>query len=349
MDLLKDNSIKFLLFYLSAIVIVISGLKAASDIFMLLFLAIFISSIFSAVLTFFSSKGLPKFLGYMVILLIVVFVFGLFTYIVSYSLKDLSHNIIQYEDKLRGFITNILNGNNTLLGQTIDKDQIIQSLELKPFVNFSASFIGGLSTFFSKFFLLIIGVAFILAESKSFQKKLNIIFRNDKTKLHSFRLFSSNIQKYFLIKTFTSFLTGLVITLILLAFDIQYPILWGVLAFLLNFIPVIGSFVASVPALILSLIFLDAASTIWLAVLYLITNVTVSNILEPKLMGHGLGLSPMLIFFSLIFWGWVLGITGMFLAVPLTMTLKIAFDSAEHTKWLGILFSDMSNKSNKGK
>lgn len=340
----KNNSLKFALFYLSAIVVIIAGLKVASEIFVLLFLAIFIASIFSALLSYFSNKGLPKILAYMVILLIIGFVFWLLTYIVSYSLRDLTLNIVQYEDKLRGIITNVLNGNNTFLGLEIDKEQIIQSLELKPFVNISASFIGGLSTFFSKFLLLIIGVAFILAETKSFQKKLELIFRGDKTRVHSFRLFSHNIQKYFIIKTFTSFLTGLVIYLILIGFDIQYPILWAVLAFVLNFIPVIGSFVASLPALALSLIFLDISSTIWLAVLYFITNVTISNIIEPKLMGHGLGLSPMFIFFSLIFWGWVLGIAGMFLAVPLTMTLKIAFDSAEHTKWLGVLFSDLSVK-----
>lgn len=347
MELLKNNSIKYALFYISAIVIIIAGLKVASEIFVLLFLAIFISSVFSALLSYFSNKGLPKILAYVVIFVILFFVFWLLTYIISYSLRDLSVNIIQYEDKLRSIIVNILNGNNTFLGLEVDKEQIIESLELKPFVNISASFIGGLSTFLSKFLLLIIGVAFILAESKAFQKKLVIIFRNDKTRIHSFQLFSRNIQKYFIIKSFTSFLTGLIIYIVLISFDIQYPILWAVLAFLLNFIPVIGSFIASLPALALSLIFLDVMSTVWLAVLYFITNVTISNIIEPKLMGHGLGLSPMFIFFSLIFWGWVLGIAGMFLAVPLTMTLKIAFDSTEHTKWLGVLFSDISLKNNK--
>ena len=344
MEVLKNSSIKFALFYMSAIVIVVAGLKAASEIFVLLFLAIFIASIFSALLSYFSNKGLPKILGYTVILVIIVFTIALLTYIVSYSLRDLSVNIIQYEEKLRAFVIDVLNGENTIFGLEVDKDQIINSLELKPFVNLSASFIGGLSTFFSKLLLLCIGVAFILAESKSFQKKLAIIFKNDKTNIHNFQLFSHNIQKYFIIKTFTSFLTGLVITIILVSFGVDYPVLWGVLAFFLNFIPVIGSLVASLPALVLSLIFLDIMSTVWLAVLYFITNVSISNIIEPKLMGRGLGLSPMFIFFSLIFWGWVLGIAGMFLAVPLTMTLKIALDSAAHTRWLGVLFSDVQAK-----
>ena len=88
----------------------------------------------------------------------------------------------------------------------------------------------------------------------------------------------------------------------------------------------------------------DIASTIWVIVLYMVINISISNILEPKLMGKELGLSPLVIFFSLIFWGYILGIVGMFLAVPITMTLKIAFDSNSNSRWLGILMSDLSRK-----
>jgi len=125
-------------------------------------------------------------------------------------------------------------------------------------------------------------------------------------------------------------------------FEIDYPILWGFLGFLLNFIPVIGSLIASVPALFLALIHYDLTTVVWLAFIYIIINNLISNVLEPKFMGQGLGLSPAIIFFSLIFWGWVLGPVGMFLAVPLTMTLKIAFDSSEKTRWIGILLSNLS-------
>jgi len=190
--------------------------------------------------------------------------------------------------------------------------------------------------------LVFIGVAFILVESTHFEKKLDIIFKRDKDAQKNFRLFSHNIQKYFSIKTLTSMLTGIMITITLMLFDIDYPILWGFLGFLLNFIPVIGSLIASFPALFLALIHYDFTTVAWLALIYLIINNLISNVLEPKFMGDGLGLSPAIIFFSLIFWGWVLGPVGMFLAVPLTMTLKIAFDSSDRTKWIGILLSNLS-------
>jgi predicted PurR-regulated permease PerM len=171
-----------------------------------------------------------------------------------------------------------------------------------------------------------------------------VIFKNDTQKLVSFNLFSHNLQKYFAVKTFTSFLTGMLIYFVLLFFGIQYALLWAFVAFLFNFIPVVGSIVASLPAVLIALVSGNIEMTLWLIIIYVVINISISNILEPKFMGTHLNLSPMIIFFSLIFWGWVLGIVGMFLAVPITMTIKIAFESSENTKWIGILLSNISQE-----
>lgn len=226
----------------------------------------------------------------------------------------------------------------------IDRAKIMEVLNFGSFFALTKNIIGSIGAFLSQFLLVIIGVAFILAESKSFQTKLKVIFRNNTKSLEHFNLFSYNIQKYFVVKSFTSFLTGFIVTLMLMFFDVDYPVLWGVIAMLFNFVPVIGSIVASIPAILLALMNLDITSTIWVIVLYMVINISISNILEPKLMGKELGLSPLVIFFSLIFWGYILGIVGMFLAVPITMTLKIAFDSNSNSRWLGILMSDLSRK-----
>ncbi|MBD3831671.1 MAG: AI-2E family transporter, partial [Arcobacter sp.] len=234
-------------------------------------------------------------------------------------------------------------------GLEIDKTKIMESLNFSSFFGVTTNIIGSISTFLSKFLLVVIGVAFILAESKSFQTKLKVIFRNNAKKLEHFNLFSFNIQKYFVVKSFTSFLTGFIITIMLSFFGVDYPILWGVIAMLFNFVPVVGSIIASFPAILLALMNLDVNATIWVSIFYIIINISISNILEPKLMGKELGLSPLIIFFSLIFWGYILGIVGMFLAVPITMTLKIAFDSNTSTHWLGILMSDLSRKKIRNK
>jgi predicted PurR-regulated permease PerM len=113
--------------------------------------------------------------------------------------------------------------------------------------------------------------------------------------------------------------------------------LWAVVAFLLNFVPNIGSIIAAVPAVLLSLVQLGPTSALWVAVGYLVINTLVGNVVEPRFMGRGLGLSTLIVFLSLIFWGWVLGPVGMFLSVPLTMALKIALDANPQTRPIAIM------------
>ena len=336
-------NLKNYFFYFTSFVIIIAGIKMASQIVVILFLAIFISSIFSTLLKVLQKKHIPRIFSYFIILLIIVSLSLMLTYVINISLKDFITNFPVYEEKFKSTVLNLLHYAQDS-GFKIDKTKIMETLNFSSFFGFTTNIIGSIGTFLSKFLLVIIGVAFILAEAKSFQTKLKVIFRNDIKKLEHFNLFSFNIQKYFVVKSFTSFLTGFIITIALTFFGVDYPILWGVIAMLFNFVPVFGSIIASIPAIVLAFLNLDLNITIWVIVVYLVINISISNILEPKLMGKELGLSPLIIFFSLIFWGYILGIVGMFLAVPITMTLKIAFDSNQSTRWLGILMSDLSRK-----
>ncbi|PLY09706.1 MAG: AI-2E family transporter [Arcobacter sp.] len=330
-------------FYFASVVIIIAGLKIAYEIVIILFLAIFISSIISTIINILEKKHIPKLISYLLVLGIFTLISLLLAYIVNISLKDFILNLPMYEEKLQKAIVDIIAFAESY-GYEIDKKTILEALNLSSFFGITTNLIGSIGTFLSKFLLIIIGIGFILAESKSFEKKLRLIFRKEDDKLEHFNLFSSNIQKYFLVKTATSFLTGFLVSLILVFFNVDYPILWGVVAMLFNFIPVVGSIIAAIPAVLLSFVTIDLNTTLILIVLYLVINIFISNIIEPKFMGKELGLSPLVIFFSLILWGWVLGIVGMFLAVPITMTLKIAFDSNETTKWISLLMSNVGSK-----
>lgn len=341
-------NLKNYFFYFASFIVIIAGIKMASQIVVILFLAIFISSIFSTLLNVLQKRHIPKILSYFFILSIVVSVGLMLAYVINISLKDFITNLPAYEEKFKAIVINLIHYGETF-GYQIDKSKILDTLNFSSFFGFTTNIIGSIGTFLSKLLLVVIGVAFILAESKSFQTKLRVIFRNNAKKLERFNLFSFNIQKYFVVKSFTSFLTGFIITIFLSFFGVDYPILWGVIAMLFNFVPVVGSIIASIPAILLTFMNLDLNITIWVIILYVVINVSISNILEPKLMGRELGLSPLVIFFSLIFWGYILGIVGMFLAVPITMTLKIAFDSNTGTHWLGILMSDLSRKREKNK
>ena len=341
-------NLKNYFFYFASFVVIIAGVKMASQVVVILFLAIFISSIFSTLLKVLQKKHIPRLFSYFIILLIVSGIGVMLAYVINISLNDFLTNLPTYEEKLKNTILNLLHFAQDS-GIQIDKAKIMGALNFNSFFGFTTNIIGSIGTFLSKFLLVVIGVAFILAESKSFQTKLRVIFRNNAKKLEHFNLFSFNIQKYFVVKSFTSFLTGFIITIVLTLFGVDYPVLWGVIAMLFNFVPVVGSIIASIPAVLLTFMNLDINTTIWVIVLYVIINISISNILEPKLMRKELGLSPLVIFFSLIFWGYILGIVGMFLAVPITMTLKIAFDSNTSTHWLGILMSDLSRKKLKAR
>ncbi|MGB5794107.1 AI-2E family transporter [Poseidonibacter sp.] len=339
-------NLKTYFFYLATSIIIIAGIKVASEIVVILFLSIFMASIFSTLLKVLKKRAVPKMLAYFGVISIFVLFTILIGYIINISLKDFALNLPFYDEKFKIFIVDAINLFEKY-GFVIDKATILESLNFSSLFGFTTNIIGSIGTFLSKFLLIVIGIAFILAETKSFETKLKVIFKYNVNKLKHFNLFSQNIQKYFLVKSTTSFLTGFIIAVTLYFFGIDYPILWGVLAMLFNFVPVVGSIIAAIPAVLISLLNADINTTIWLIIFYVTINISISNIIEPKLMGKELGLSPLVIFFSLIFWGWILGIVGMFLAVPITMTLKIAFNSNSATYWIAILMSDLSSKRDK--
>jgi len=340
---MQNSQIRYYFFYLATIVIIIVGLKMASQAALIIFLSIFIASILSPFMRKLQEMKIPKSVA-LILLLVLAFTLLLgVMYIVNTSLKDFISHLPFYETRLKDMIISAIDWLKGF-GLDVKPKVVFESLNFGVIFNVTAATMGNIGMFLSKMVLVIIGVAFLLVESRNFGDKVDIIFKKDEVSKKNFELFAHTIQKYFTIKTFTSLLTGVLITITLFVFNVEYPFLWGFLGFMLNFIPVVGSIIASVPALMLALVHHDLTTFSWLAVIYLMINNFISNILEPKIMGEGLGLSPAIIFFSLIFWGWVLGPVGMFLAAPLTMTLKIAFDSNPQTEWIGVLLSNLKKK-----
>ena len=158
-----------------------------------------------------------------------------------------------------------------------------------------------------------------------------------------FREIVARINQYLAIKAVTSLVTGLLITLWLSILGVDFPILWGVIAFMLNFVPTIGSIIAAIPTMLLSLVQLGVDSTLLVALGYLLVNTVVGNVWEPRIMGRGLGLSTLVVFLSLTFWGWVFGSVGMLLSVPFTMIAKIVLEKSPDTRWIAILLGSESD------
>lgn len=207
--------------------------------------------------------------------------------------------------------------------------------------NFLRTFIGEMTVFASSAFIIMLLVIFMLVEAARLPDKVAVAlvnrrsFTNDRLKR-----VTDDIRRYMMIKTFVSILVGLFVTCMLMVMRVQYPFLWGVIAFLLNYIPNIGSVIAAIPPILLATVDLGLPSGLIVMVGAVVINCGIGYILEPKLLGEGLDLSPLVVLLSLIFCGWLLGPVGMFLSPPLAVISKIILQSFPETRWIAVLMAN---------
>ncbi|MBL8814973.1 MAG: AI-2E family transporter [Planctomyces sp.] len=217
------------------------------------------------------------------------------------------------------------------------KELVMSQFDPGMLISLAASVIGNIGMMLSDTVLVLLTVVFILLEASSFPQKLKAAFQGHENPLGPYMQIISSVRSYLIIKTGISVLTGIFIAVWLWLFGVPYAGLWGMVAFLLNFIPNIGSIIAAVPALIVAWLDLGVLPCAACGVGYLAVNMVIGNIIEPRMMGRGMGLSALVVFCSMVFWGWVLGPVGMLLSVPLTMGVRVALESFEDTRWIATL------------
>ncbi len=186
-------------------------------------------------------------------------------------------------------------------------------------------------------FMIYLTMVFILLEASILPGKIQAVLKNSPDTFNNLTSIADDVKRYLAIKTAISLITGLIVMIWLTIIGVKYAILWGLIAFLLNFVPNIGSIIAAIPACAMAFIQLGAGAMLLTALGYIIVNVAIGNLIEPRLMGRRLGLSTLVVFLSLVFWGWVLGPMGMLLSVPLTMTVKIVLQSHPDTRTFAML------------
>ncbi|MCP3678316.1 MAG: AI-2E family transporter, partial [Deltaproteobacteria bacterium] len=246
------------------------------------------------------------------------------------------HDLPLYQENLRELLGGSLEW-FSVIGVDIGGGGVMEAFDPGDAMKLVSGLLTGLSSALTNGFLISFTVIFILLEASTFPTKLHSALEEPERSIPYFEKFINNVQRYMAIKTWMSLLTAGIIIVWLFIIGVDYPLLWGLLAFLLNYVPNIGSIIAAVPTVLLALLQLGPGSALLTAIGYLAVNMVVGNLLEPKVMGKGLGLSTLVVFLSLVFWGWVFGSIGMLLSVPLTMTIKIALDSAEETQWMSVL------------
>ena len=325
----------------AAFVIIVAGMKAAAVLVVPFLLAVFLSIICVPPLFWMQKKGIPGILGILILMSGVIAIQMLLVTLVSSSIADFSGNIPFYQERLK-----ILTFESLQLlskhGVEFEIDKLAEILNPSRILKLVANTLNGVGGVLTNTFFVFLTFIFILSEAAGFPNKLRAILNDKNTDLEKYAQITAGVNQYLGIKTLTSLGTGIAVFIWLAVQGVDFPVMWGVFAFLLNYIPNIGSILAAVPAVLLALIQLGPLAAGISALGFLIVNILVGSVIEPKVMGQGSGLSALVVFLSLAFWGWVLGPVGMLLSVPLTMGVKIALSGRESTKWLSILLG--SNK-----
>lgn len=321
---------------LAGCVVVVAGMKAASSILVPFFLAVFIAVLCTPLLFWLQGKGVPKVLALILILAAILAVESLLGVLVGTSLNNFVSSLPQYQERLTTNLSPLL---NWLVKKGVDlpKGGIGAAIHPESAMRLAGNLLSALSNVLANAFLILLTIVFILLEAADFPKKLKAALKKPEGSLASIERFSRSANRYLVIKTLLGVAVGLAIWLWLVILGVDYPILWGTLAFLLYYIPNIGSILVTIPATLLALVQLGIGSAILTTVGFLVIYNILGNIVEPKLMGRGLSLSPLVVFISLVFWGWVLGPVGMVLSVPLTILVKIGLESSGETRGLAIM------------
>lgn len=325
------NSIK-----IAGFVIIIAGTIYAQAIISQILMALFISVILAQPVAWLQRKKVPQGLAIAIVFILVTAIFIGFGEVISRSISSFSENSETYENNLQEI------GRSTIklsdeMGLNITANELSNLFDTSKVMKFTASFLGELGGIMGNALTIFFLSLFLLMEVESFAIKTRFLMKEKLNTLDFLNTISKSIRHYLSIKTLTSFLTGGLIWISLSIVGVDYAILWALIAFLLNYIPNIGSIIAAVPAILFTMVQLGAGGAIWTGVIFLAANMIIGNVIEPKMMGKGMGLSTFVVFTSLIIWGFILGTVGMFLSVPLTMTIKIMLEQKTSTKWIAVL------------
>ncbi len=323
---------------LAAVIVIAAGMKAAASLLIPFLLAGFITVICLPALNGLKKQGLPGWLAISLILLVLLVGGYLLVVVLTASLDGFLSRLPRYEQRLELLLDEF---RPTLIGLGLDEEWLDMPRLLEPgnIMALLGNLAGGIRVMLSHGLVVFLTVIFMLLEAHTLPDRIRSVARDPERTTKLLAGFVEDLYRYLGIKALTSLATGVLIGIWLWIFGVDFALLWGVLAFLLNFVPTIGSLVAAVPGILVALIQHGTGAAVWVLVGYLVVNQAIGSLIEPKVLGDRLGLSALVVFMSLVFWGWILGPVGMFLAVPLSMMLKIALASHPRTEPIARLVS----------
>ena len=320
----------------AAVMVIIAGLRSARPVLVPLALAVFLVVTSLPLLRELRRYRVPDLVALPLILVMIISV------LIGVGAIALN-SIMQIRDALPQYMTQfseMYDGALAWLGEhRIIAPEAAAEIMVSPpqLVEMATGALREFAGFMSLVVLVTLIMLFLLAETPGVPRKLRAALGQEDADLGRYGRVMSEIQRYLALKTGTSMATGLLVGLWTLALGLDFPLFWGLTAFLLNYVPTIGSLVAAVPAILLALVQLGPGGAMMTTTGYLVINTGIGNLIEPALMGKRLDVSPLIVLLSLLFWGWVWGPVGMLLSLPLTMVLKLLFENTPDLAWVAVL------------
>jgi predicted PurR-regulated permease PerM len=333
---IKDHPLARFLFVAAAVVFIIWGISQAQIVLVLFLVSAFLAVLAMPPLLWLERKGLPVVAAVLLVMFGMIFVLLTVGAVVGTSINHFYTVLPQYQARIEAQVADfkIFMANRSIHPP---EEVLLDYVNPAAIMRLTVDLLGRLGSAFSNIVLILLTAAFILLEAAGFPAKLRAVLGDPNQVFPRFTKFADDMKRYMVIKTIMSAATGILVSLWLYILGVDSPILWGFLAFLLNYVPSIGSTIAGIPAVLLTLVQLGVGRAVFAAAGYVVINFALDYGVEKRMMGRKLGLSTLVVFLSLLFWGSLLGPIGAVLCIPLTMTLKFAFDSSDTTRWVAVL------------
>jgi len=337
-DRTEQNPGARLLFILACLAVVVHGLRVAAPILLPATLALFLAVLSLPVMLWLTRRRVPAGLATVVTVLLNVAVVGLIILLASSSVSELQANLDGYARNLLERQTQLFTWMERTTNLEITDYITTDLIDPGAIVDVARGALGQIAQFVSLTFLVFLIMAFMLGEATVFPMKFRYLLGPEAGSDDRLAKVVTEVQTYLGIKTMVSLATGLILGLWAFAMGLDFPVLLGLIAFILNYVPTVGSIIAAIPAVLLSLILHGTVGhAVVVAAGYVTVNTLFGNILEPNLMGRRLGLSTLVVILSLLFWGWAWGPLGALLSVPLTVIVKIWLENTQDLRWVAIL------------
>jgi predicted PurR-regulated permease PerM len=325
-----------ILIIVAALVIIIAGINLAQSVVVLFLLSFFLALLGTPPVLWLKEKRMHTGFAVLIVMAGMIIIIILISAQIGSSFSNFLDELPLLQSRLREQVLE-LSAFLRSKGFSGTQKYLLDYVDSESIMDFTAGLVTGLSSVVSDFVLILLTVTFILLEVSSFPIKLRTILGDPKQVFPKFTEFVGDMKRYMVIKTMINLAAGILIGVWMYVLGVQYPILWGFLTFLLHYIPNIGAFIAAIPAALLAFVQFGIVSALLVIAGNILVGFIIGNLIEPRLMGRKFGLSTLVVFISLIFWGSLLGFIGAILSIPLTMTLKFAFESNEKTRWIAVL------------